>query len=137
MPPSSVTMSKRKGVIFLKKTALLLAIILVLCFPLSVQAVIPEEVQPLALKIYPGLSFEGATAKCSVTVIADNMSDNITVTTKLWKGSSCIATWNSSGKGYVNATYTKIVTLGVRYKLTVDVTINGIAEPTVSIFATS
>ena len=121
----------------MKKTALLLAIILVLCLPLSVQAAMPEEVHPLALKIFPGLSFDGTTAKCSATVIADNMNDNITVTMKLWKGASCLATWSSSGNGYVNLLYLKVVALGVRYKLTVDVTINGVPEPMVSIFGTS
>lgn len=66
--------------IFVKKTALLLAIILMLFLPLTAQAAMPEDVHPLALKIFPGLSFDGTIAKCSATVIADNMSDNITVT---------------------------------------------------------
>ena len=117
----------------MRKTAFLLAIILVLFLPFAVQAAMPAEVPPLVLKIYPGLTFEGTTAKCSVTVIADKTNDKITVTTKLWKGSSCIAIWNSSGNGYVNVAYTKNVTSGATYKLTVDVTINGIPEPTVSI----
>ena len=121
----------------MRKTALLLAIIMVLFLPLNVQAAIPEEVQPMALKIFPGLSFDGTTAKCSATVIADNMNDNISVIMKLWRGSSCIATWRSSGNGYVNLNYTKNVALAVKYRLTVDVTTNGLAEPTVSIYGTS
>jgi len=117
----------------MKKMALLLAFLLVVSFPVSAQAATPEEVSPLALKVYPSISFDGTTAKCSVTVIADNMSDSISVTLKLWKGSSCVASWKSSGEGYVNFSVKEIVTLGLEYKLTADVIINGVPKPTVSV----
>jgi len=58
---------------------------------------------------------------------------SISVTLKLWKGSSCVASWKSSGEGYVNFSVKEIVTLGLEYKLTADVIINGVPKPTVSV----
>lgn len=61
------------------------------------------------------------------------MTDKIEVIVKLWQGSSCIATWNTSGTGYINFSRSKTVIKGGEYTLKADVTINGIKQPTASI----
>lgn len=118
----------------MKKTAFLLALIMILSIPTTAHAAVPDEISPFVLKILPSLNFDGETATCTVTIIGDNMSDTISVTLKLWQGNNCLATWNSSGKGYMQFTKTRNVTEGMQYKMTVDVTINGIAKPTYSIW---
>lgn len=118
----------------MKKSVLLLALILILSIPTTAHAAVPDELSPFVLKILPSLTFDGETAKCTVTIIGDNMSDTISVTLKLWQGSTCLATWSSSGTGYMQFSKTKNVTEGMQYKMTVDVTINGIAKPTYSIW---
>lgn len=120
----------------MRKMALFLALILILSVPTTAYAAVPEEISPFALKIMPNLHFEDEVAHCTTTVIGDNMSDSISVTMKLWKGNVCYATWTTSGNGYLQFTRTKPVTAGTQYKLTVDVTINGIKKPTVSVSGT-
>ena len=118
----------------MKKSVLLFALILIISIPTTAQAAVPDELSPFVLKILPSLTFDDETANCTVTIIGDNMSDSISVTLKLWQGNACLATWNSSGNGYMQLSQSKNVTEGVQYKLTVDVTINGITRPTVSIY---
>lgn len=121
----------------MKKTALFLALILILSVPTTAYAAVPDEISPFALRIYPQISFDGNTATCTATVISDKMTDSISLTLKLWQGSSCIATWSTSGSGYMQFSRSIDVTAGLRYKLTADVTINGTAKPTVSIYGNS
>ena len=116
----------------MKKTICLLALILVMVIPFEVNAAVADENNPYALHVRPSLSFDGTTANCSVTVIGENMSDNISIIMKLWEGTTCIATWSTSGKGYVQFSRSKNVTADVQYTLTADVTINGITKPTFS-----
>lgn len=118
----------------MKKSVLLFALILIISIPATVYAAVPDELSPFVLKILPSLTFDDETANCTVTIIGDNMSDTISVTLKLWQGSTCLATWSSAGKGYMQFSKTKTVTEGMQYKMTVDVTINGIAKPTYSIW---
>lgn len=118
----------------MKKTVLLLALILIISIPTTANAAVPDELSPFVLKILPSLTFDDETANCTVTIIGDNMSDTISVTLELWQGSTCLATWSSSGNGYMQFSRTRTVTAGVQYKMTVDVTINGVAKPTYSIW---
>lgn len=104
--------------------------------PVEANAALADENNPFALHIRPTLSFDEAIANCSVTVIGENMSDSISITMKLWQGNTCIATWSTSGKGYVQFSRSKNVTEGIQYKLTADVTINGIVKPTVGDYGT-
>lgn len=110
----------------MKKLSLLLAIIMILSIPMTAHGATPR-----ILSIMPELSFDGTTANISVAVVGDTMDDEIDVTVKLWYGSSCIQTWTDSDKGYVFIDGTAIVTKGRTYKLTVDVTYNGVTKPQV------
>lgn len=110
----------------MRKIALLLALLL-LVLPITANAATARSVY-----IKPGIKFNETTATCTVSITGDSMKDEIEVTVKLWQDSSCIATWKTSGTGYVYFSQSKTVTKGKEYKLTADVSINGIAQTTSS-----
>ena len=111
----------------MKKTAFLAALLIVFMLPMHTQAEVMR-----ASKVFPSLTFNGTTAECAVTIIADNAEDNISVTVKLWQNSTCLKTWTDSGTGHLNFSGTKTVPATGQYKLTVNTTINGTALPTAS-----
>lgn len=111
----------------MRKTALLLAVLMVLTIPVFAFADNTRTVQ-----VAPRLSFSGSTATCSVRVYGENTADSITAPVKLWDGGTCLETWYPSGTGSLSFSTTKAVTSGRQYKLTVDATINGVALTTVS-----
>lgn len=84
---------------------------------------------PRVLSIIPTLSFDGTTAKCKVTVTCDNVTDRIDVVIKLWRGSTCLATWTDSGVGILVSNNTYSVMRNREYTLTADVEINDVAQP--------
>lgn len=112
----------------MRKIALLLALVLLFSVPLSVQAATPRIVP-----IYPDISYSGNVATCTVQIVGHYGTDHLEATIKLWRGSSCIATWNESGTGYINFSETATVTQGKTHKLTVDCWVNGVAQERVSI----
>lgn len=114
----------------MKRIALLLALIL------CVLPVIAQAAAPRAITIVPTINFVGNTANCSVYVTPDNFDDNIFAVMKLWDGGTCIALWTGRGSGFLNMTKSKVVTKGVEYIMTVEVTINGVKKPTVSTYGT-
>ena len=84
----------------------------------------------------PDISFSGTTANCSVTVVGNQISDKLTATIKLWQGTTCLETWTTSGTGYIFWDDTATVSKNNTYKLTVDVTINGVTKPQVYVEGT-
>lgn len=110
----------------MKKIALLMALLLFV-LPVTVNAATPRIVG-----IKPGIEFNGTTATCTVSITGESMKDDIEAVVKLWHGGSCIATWNTSGTGYLSFSKTKTVTKGREYTLTVDATINGVTQKTFS-----
>lgn len=96
-------------------------------------AKVPETDSINAVTITPTLSFSGDTAECQLTVRAANVTDSVSATMKLWRGSTLLASWTGSGTWILNMSKTKTVTSGYTYKLTADVKINGVAQPTVSV----
>ncbi len=104
----------------MKKIAMLLAIILSVATPLTVQAATPRT-QP----VYPNLSFTGTTANCSVTVLAASMTDEIELSVTLWLGNSWVKSWDVTGTGILSWHDTATVVSGNTYVLTVDVTVDG------------
>lgn len=110
----------------MRKIALLMAVILLVSIPTTAYAATPRF-----LNIMPELTFDGTTANCSVAVVASTTDDNLTATIKLWEGSTCLKSWTVSGEGYIFWEDTVTVTKNSTYKLTVDVTINGVSKPQV------
>lgn len=117
-----------------KHVCAFLAVIILLAaiVPLPTNAVAPRT-EVLA----PALSFSGTTAHCELTVACDYLTDEITATIKLWKGSSCVATWYETAEGHMNFYATRTVSLNTTYVLTADVTVNGKVFPQVSVTRTS
>lgn len=115
-----------------KILALALAIVLLTATAITAYAKIPEQDQIEAVTITPSLSFTGDTANCGVYV-KGAISDSITVTLKLWRGSTLLATWTESGIWKISMSKTKSITAGYMYKVSADVSINGVAQPTKSI----
>lgn len=110
------------------------ALVLVLAFALGITAQ-AVGIEPMALQIRPTLTFDGTTATCQVSVRGES-KDSIAVTAKLWQGNSCLKTWTASGTGKVTLSKTATVQKGKTYKLTADVTINGVKQPTKSVTGT-
>ena len=82
------------------------------------------------------ISFDGTTANCRVSVSADRSTDQISAVIQLWNGSTRIARWTDSGTGYLLFSNSATVSKGKTYELTVDVKINGVSKPQVSIEGT-
>lgn len=80
----------------------------------------------------PVLSFTGTTANCTTYVNSGTLDGSISATIQLWQGSSCVATWCTSGVGSLTYSASKTVTSGLQYTLTVDATINGSSSSRVS-----
>lgn len=114
----------------MRKTALLLAIILVISMPLSASA------EPRALGVVPALVFDGTTANCEATVVGNNTSEYIEVTMKLKWSIFTLETWTASGYGYVYMLEEHAVNKGWKYKLVVEVTFDGVEQTPVSIEGT-
>ena len=114
----------------MRKTALILAIILLISIPLSVSA------EPRALTIAPALAFDGTTAKCEASAVGNNTSEYIEVTMKLKWGIFTLETWTASGYGYVYMLEQHSVNKGWTYKLVVEVTVNGVESSPVYVEGT-
>lgn len=114
----------------MRKTALLLAIILLISMPMSVSA------EPRILEINPVLDFEGTTAFCEATAVGNNTSEYIEVTMKLKWGIFTLETWTSSGYGYVYMLEQHSVNKGWTYKLVVEVAVNGVESSPVYVEGT-
>ena len=72
-----------------------------------------------AAAVVPRISFNGTTASCTV-----------------WQGSKCIETWEASSVGDLAFSGTATVSRGKTYQLTVDVTLEGKAQPRFSVEGT-
>ena len=105
----------------MRRFSLLMALILLIATPLTVNGATPKM-----QTITPNLSPSGSSVICSVRVLADNMSQEIDMTVKLWDGDNCIRTWHVSGSGYLNWEDTARITPGYTYAMTVDVTTDGV-----------
>ena len=89
-----------------------------------------------AAAVVPRISFNGTTASCTVFVAADRPTDDIEAVIKLWQGSKCIETWETSSVGDLAFSGTATVSRGKTYQLTVDVTLEGKAQPRFSVEGT-
>lgn len=108
----------------MRKIAMSLAVIMVLLLPMTAHAATPRSIG-----ITPRITFSGTTANCSVIITSNSGDDEIEATIKLWKGSTCVATWPENGTGYIIFSDTATVTKGKTYTLTVDAIVNDVAQP--------
>jgi len=69
------------------------------------------------------LSFNGTTANCSISV--KEAGSSISVTLKLYKGTTLVKSWSKSGTGKVELDKTWICISGQSYTLNADVIVDG------------
>ena len=84
----------------------------------------------------PTLTFDGTTAKCSIFVVGYASNDVVSATLKLWHGNTFIETWEDEATTFLSMSKTATVTKGETYKLTVDISINGVPQATVPVTRT-
>ena len=113
------------------KRVMVLSLILALILGISAQAV-----QIRAVQLQLTLSFSGTKTTCKTVAVADNDADRISITVRLWDGAKIHSQWSTSGRGSINFRQTATVTRGKTYKLTVNATINGVAQPQQSVTRT-
>ena len=102
----------------MRKIALLLALVMLVSMPLSAQAVTPRT-----LSIHPGITYNGNVATCTARIVGNSTSEHLEATIKLWRGNSCIKTWEASGNGYIFFSETANATKGQTYTLSVDLSV--------------
>lgn len=83
--------------------------------------------------ITPTLSFSGTKATCSVSVIADNSTDRISVDLVLKRGSTTIDSWFATDLGELHYSDIATVARGYTYTLEVTVYVNGVLEDYVTV----
>ena len=111
----------------MRKIALLLVLVILVSMPLSVQAAAPR-----ALLVRPNISYSGNVAAFVVNIYGNSTSDHLEATIKLWRGNSCIKTWEEAGNGYIFFSETATITPGSTHTLTVDLWVNDVAQDRVS-----
>lgn len=113
-----------------KKRILSMFAILVLILAIPVSAA-----QSRAILATPKPSSNETQANCIVTISANNSSEKISATIKLWNGSICLQTWSASGTGTLSFYKTATVAKGQTYELEVSYSVAGVFKP--SVYATS
>lgn len=106
-------------IIIKHKTVVILA---VLIFVLTIPASAAQERSPAVM---PSLTFNGATATCTVSVYGDYTTDKIEVNVELWQDTTLIKSWSDEGEEYVDSVRRANVTKGKEYTLKAYATING------------
>ena len=100
-----------------------LAIVFVMCFPVM-------AANESGAFVFPGLSFSGTTATCSLEVYAEHSTDTIVATVKLKHGNSVVKQWtNLTDVDMLDFSDTVGVSHGETYTLQVTLTINGSPYP--------
>lgn len=109
----------------MRKIALLLAVVIVLLMP--VNALAAEQSEAV---IIPTLTISDRIATCEATARAENATDYIVMRVTLWHETRCLLDETVSGYGIVRFSDTVGANSGWYCTLRVDVTVNGVAQPT-------
>ena len=81
--------------------------------------------------VYVSLNFSNNIAACKCEISADSSSDLISATMELWRGTTKLNSWSSSGTESVSMDETQNVTRFHTYRLVFNYTVNGIAQQSV------
>lgn len=110
----------------MKTKVLSLVLLFAVVLSVPVFAAGPERMP----RVQANISFSGTSATCTASARADNARDSVVLVAKLWHGNTCLSVWTATGTQSAQLQKTKSVTRGETYKLTLDVTINGVSQPT-------
>ena len=80
------------------------------------------------IDVYPSLAFNGTSATCTVTILGERTTDRISAVMELWQGNILIDDWSASASGILKIDETATVERNKTYKLTVNYTVNGVAQ---------
>ncbi len=116
----------------MKKRVSTLLIVTVMLFAIPAYAVSSRTID-----IFPNITFDGTEAMCSASITGDRTTDSIFATMTLEQGTRIIDEWSGSGSGILNLTGVAEVSHWRTYTLTVNATINGVAQPSVTISRTN
>ena len=104
-----------------------LAIGLTLVFVLLL--VIPANAeQTRYCDVYRKLSFSNNAAICKCEISADSSSDWISATMELWRGTTMLNSWSTSGAESISMDETESVTRYQTYRLVINYSVNGITQ---------
>lgn len=112
-----------------KFIALLLVVTILLPYPILISA------STRTFCVNPTLTFGVDTVFCDVVITADP-GDSIVAKITLYEGNVRIRTWNRTNTEYLIFSQYVPAQNGYKYTLTVDATVDGTKEPTVSVEAT-
>ena len=112
----------------MRKMLCALMAVLMLAIPISAKAATPR-----AASVVPNITYSENSATYSVRITGNSINDSIEAEIKFWRGTTCLATWEISQKGRVNFSNAVNVVSGYTYRLTVEWTLNGVVQDTVTI----
>ncbi|MBR4078112.1 MAG: hypothetical protein IKK17_05865 [Oscillospiraceae bacterium] len=102
----------------MKRTfALLLVMVLLL-------STVVYAVEPRGTVNPPSLSINNSVASCTYRFSADDSTDKVSVTLRLYRGQTLVNTWTGSGYGSVYMKKTANAVSGATYQLTANVYVN-------------
>ena len=84
----------------------------------------------------PVLSFSGTTVNCSANISGNVSTDTVKISLTLRENGTAVATWNASGTGRASLTKTYAGKSGASYSLTLNYSINGVAQPAATVTQT-
>lgn len=112
----------------MKKRILALAVLIVLAFTMSAQAM---ELRVISAQ--PRLTFNGTTAHCSATCTGNGSNDTVEATLTLYQGTTYIDSWSDSGKGRLYLSGECKVKSGKDYELELKYKVNGTEMPSITV----
>ncbi len=118
----------------MRKRRIYVLVPLLLIFMLIVQTA--QAAGPRSYTSGPFLNFEGSTAHCSAYHAGHPTTDTISMTLTLYQNNEYVDSWSTSGNGYATLSGECPVEYGKTYRLELSVSINGVAQPTLSVTGT-
>lgn len=106
----------------MKKISLFLAIVMILCIPVTAFAADDDKI----LTDRVTFTISNGTANCYINILSDTR--NTTVSVQLLQEGRCINSWSESNKDTFIMNKSVPVQKGKTYTLIVDVTVQGVAK---------
>ena len=97
---------------------------------------VPAYANLRLVTVNPDVTFDNYEATCTVDILAEGLTDSISATMALWRGTTKIDEWSDTGTFYLSMEGTASVERYKTYRLVVNYSINGVSKPTVTIYRT-
>lgn len=113
----------------------IMPLLMIVLLVMAITAPVASAVSSRMISGNPTLRISGDTAYCEAIFRSGNRDNNITVTLTLKNGAKTVDSWSASGKGSVTISKSKTGLSRGTYKLILQATVNGIAQPEVEVTA--